>query len=200
MSSNILLQGKVQMLEQLKDCIVLYHGSYCEVKEPDLQKCARFKDFGQGFYLTTDRNQAFSFAKISTQRMIENKILPSNRNYGIVSSFIYRENEFCNIKYFETADIEWLHCIVAHRKIGAFANVVEQYRDFDIVAGKVANDATNSTIVNYMARAFGPVGSATADSICIGLLLPERLKNQYCFRTAKAIRNLVFKGCEKVWM
>lgn len=188
------------MFDYLKDGVVLYHGSYCEVKEPDLQKCARFKDFGQGFYLTTDRNQAFSFAKISTQRMIENEIIPANRNYGFVSSFIYKEKEVCKVKYFETADVGWLHCIVAHRKFGTFDNIAEQYRNFDIVAGKVANDATNSTIVNYMARAFGPVGSTTADSICIGLLLPDRLKNQYCFRTEKALKNIVFKECEKSWM
>ena len=30
---------------------VLYHGSYCEVKEPELAKCAKRKDFWQGFYL-----------------------------------------------------------------------------------------------------------------------------------------------------
>ena len=42
------------MLE-LKDGFVLYHGSYCEVKEPDLAKCAKRKDFGQGFYLTTSK-------------------------------------------------------------------------------------------------------------------------------------------------
>ena len=35
------------MLE-LKDGLILYHGSYCEVKEPDLGKCAKRKDFGQG--------------------------------------------------------------------------------------------------------------------------------------------------------
>ena len=37
------------MLE-IKDGLILYHGSYCEVKEPDLKKCAKRKDFGQGFY------------------------------------------------------------------------------------------------------------------------------------------------------
>ena len=52
------------MLE-LKDGFVLYHGSYCEVKEPDLAKCAKRKDFGQGFYLTTSKEQAESFLKIS---------------------------------------------------------------------------------------------------------------------------------------
>ena len=31
---------------ELKDGFVLYHGSYCEVKEPDLTKCAKRKDFG----------------------------------------------------------------------------------------------------------------------------------------------------------
>lgn len=30
---------------------IIYHGSYCEVKEPNLTKCAKRKDFGQGFYI-----------------------------------------------------------------------------------------------------------------------------------------------------
>lgn len=42
------------MLE-LKDGFIFYHGSYCEVKEPDLTQCAKRKDFGQGFYLTTSK-------------------------------------------------------------------------------------------------------------------------------------------------
>lgn len=33
------------MLE-LFDGMLLYHGSYCEVRTPDLEKCAAFKDFG----------------------------------------------------------------------------------------------------------------------------------------------------------
>jgi len=36
------------MLE-LKENLILYHGSYCEVSRPDLRKCATMKDFGQGF-------------------------------------------------------------------------------------------------------------------------------------------------------
>ena len=35
------------MLE-LKENLILYHGSYCEVLSPDLKKCAKMKDFGQG--------------------------------------------------------------------------------------------------------------------------------------------------------
>ena len=54
----------------LKDGLVLYHGSYCEVKEPDLAKCAKRKDFGQGFYLTTSKEQAESFLRTSIAKAI----------------------------------------------------------------------------------------------------------------------------------
>ena len=188
------------MLEKLENGVVLYHGSFCEVSAPDLQKCSRYKDFGQGFYLTTDYEQALSFAKITTQRAIESGAISADRNYGIVSTFVYTERETCCTKFFENADFEWLHCIVAHRRKGALVDELDKYKNIDIIAGKIANDDTNSTIVNYMARAFGPVGSVSADTICIGLLLPERLKNQYCFRTANALKNLTFKGSEKSWM
>ena len=57
------------MLE-LKDEFVLYHGSYCEVKAPDLGKCAKRKDFGQGFYLTTSKEQAESFLRTSIAKAI----------------------------------------------------------------------------------------------------------------------------------
>ena len=41
----------------LVDGMVLYHGSYCEITSPDLDKCAPYKDFGKGFYLTTSYQQ-----------------------------------------------------------------------------------------------------------------------------------------------
>ena len=54
-----------RLVLKLKDGFVLYHGSYCEVKEPDLAKCAKRKDFGQGFYLTTSKDQAIRTPTIS---------------------------------------------------------------------------------------------------------------------------------------
>ena len=32
-------------MREPKDGLILYHGSYCEVKEPDLTKCSKAKDF-----------------------------------------------------------------------------------------------------------------------------------------------------------
>lgn len=59
-------------------------------------------------------------------------------------------------------------------------------------SGKIANDNTNATIVAYMTNTFGQVGTEHSDDICISLLLPERLKDQFCFRTQKAINHLQF--------
>ena len=68
-----------------------------------------------------------------------------------------------------------------------------------MVAGKIANDNTNATITAYMAGVFGEVGTKAADDICISLLLPERLQDQFCFRTDRAIRSLTFVESEQVW-
>lgn len=187
------------MVDLLKDGDILYHGSFCEVRIPDLQKCARYKDFGQGFYLTTDKKQAETFAKISTRKAIENGAVASQR-FGVISAFRYNDNAALGIKIYETADSAWLHCVVAHRKKNVFGDILEDCSRYDIIGGKIANDATNSTIVTYMASAFGGVGSASADDICIRLLLPERLKNQYCFKSVAALNQLSFMGSEQVWM
>ena len=38
--------------------MILYHGTNLDIDEIDLEKCAPFKDFGKGFYLTTLLDQA----------------------------------------------------------------------------------------------------------------------------------------------
>lgn len=43
--------------------MILYHGSNLTVSEPRLIVQNRFLDFGFGFYTTTNRVQAISFAK-----------------------------------------------------------------------------------------------------------------------------------------
>lgn len=55
---------------KLTNGMILYHGSYCEVSHPELQKCAKQKDFGQGFYLTSSREQAISFLNTSISKAI----------------------------------------------------------------------------------------------------------------------------------
>lgn len=187
-------------MQELVDDIFLFHGSYCEVQAPDLKKCARYKDFGQGFYLTTSKRQAENFARISTRKAIANGTLDAERKYGVVSVFKFRLLERLSIKTYPTADAEWLHCVVGHRKKKNFSDVIQGLRDFDIIAGKIANDNTNATITAYMAGTFGEIGVKSADDICISLLLPERLQDQFCFRTDRALKSIVFMESEQIWL
>ena len=47
--------------------MILYHGSNVEIVVIDLQKSRPNKDFGRGFYLSADREQAFRMAQFKTK-------------------------------------------------------------------------------------------------------------------------------------
>lgn len=185
-------------MKELENGMALYHGSYCVVENPDLKKCAVLKDFGRGFYLTTSKEQAKSFAKISATRAKSRGIIPNSEKFAYISFFKVADIDDLKSFAFKTASVDWLHCIVAHRKEGAFAEVRKSMQDYDVISGKIANDDTNATIIAYMGNVFGAMGGEQADNMCISLLLPERLKDQFCFRSDKAISKLEFLKSEKV--
>lgn len=159
---------------RLREGLELYHGSYTKVPNPDLGKCARFKDFGRGFCLTTSQEQARSFSKLSARKAVDRRV--------------------------PDADPAWLRCVVAHRRRRSFPELVEQLAPFDVIVGKIANDQTNITLALYMDGVFGAVGSAEAERACVTQLLPNRLRDQYCFRSERALKCLRFAGSETVWM
>ena len=163
---------------KLEDGLILYHGSYCEVKEPDLNKCAKRKDFGQGFYLTTSKSQAKSFLKTSLAKAVVSGKADTKQNYGYISTFEFKISQGIKVHYFESANKEWLHCIAAHRKKQLFTDVENQMSKYDIIVGEVGDDTT--------------------DYFCIKQLLPNKLKDQYCFKTEKAISCLKFIKGEKI--
>lgn len=187
------------MKELLHD-MLLYHGSYCEVKIPDLKWCARYKDFGQGFYVTTSHKQAENFARISVKKAVANGTAGVDSRYGIVSVFRLDSVENLAVKIYSSTDEDWLHCIVGHRKVKTFSNIVQTLKQFDVIGGKIANDNTNATLTTYMAGGFGEVGTKSAEDICIRLLLPERLQDQFCFRTDEALRRLSYVESEQIWL
>ena len=180
---------------KLEDGLILYHGSYCEVENPNLSKCAKYKDFGQGFYLTTSKEQAVSFVRTSISKAIANEDIEEGQNYGYISIFELKQSKNLNVHIFEKANVDWLHCVTTHRKNKEMIDM----ENYDLVIGKIADDATNTTLTAYLGGAFGMVGSKEADEFCIQQLLPNKLQNQYCFKTDKAIGCLKFVGSEKIW-
>ena len=138
--------------------------------------------------------QQILFMQIRLLRMLAEKYALSLKQ----AAEIFEQYNELNSFYFETADVKWLHCIVAHRKDGTFKEIKTSMKDYDVVSGKIANDDTNATILAYMGNLYGPMGSEQADKMCISLLLPERLQDQFCFRSEKAISTLEFLKSEKV--
>ena len=155
------------------------------------------KDFGLGFYLTTDLDQAKRFLRSSVKKAIKNGIDISDSDVGYVSVFEFKASERLKIHEFEDANNQWLHCVAAHRREGLLPEVIKSWADYDIIVGKIANDNTNQVITAYINGVYGPVGTEAADRIAIGLLMPENLTNQICLRTKAALESISYIKADK---
>ena len=171
---------------------VLYHGSYAPVQKIDLGKCSAGKDFGKGFYLTSDESQARRFIRTSLMKVKNLGVAPSEQSFGFVSAFRFVEpEEPISIYEFPSANEQWLWFVSLNRR-ASLASDLEKMIDqrlltAEIVVGKVANDTTNPVITTYLNGLYGSLDSPESARTAIRLLLPERLKDQYCFLTQHAI-------------
>ena len=158
--------------------MTLYHGSNTEVQSPHLLKTQRTLDFGRGFYTTSDFEQAKKWAQRTT--MI--------RESGDASVSCYDLNEGklsdLRILRFTEPNLEWLDYVSNNRKNR------DAKDDWDLVIGPVANDQTFPTILLYLD------GYIDAES-AIKQLLPQKLKDQYTFKTEKALSLLKFIEVKK---
>ena len=141
-------------MHELFDGLTLYHGSYCEVRHPLLEKCARRKDFGQGFYLTSSREQAIAFLKTSIAKAAANGSIEKEQDFGVLSTFELKLHNDLKVHVFKEANVEWLHCIAAHRKKRLFNEIEHEMSEYDVIVGKVADDATNTTLTAYIGGVF----------------------------------------------
>ncbi len=157
----------------------LYHGSNMEIKEPKIIKSKRLLDFGTGFYLTSDFEQAKKWAVRTANRREEGS--------PIISVFHIVDGELKNLEIltFETANKDWLQYISANRTDKMMEDL------YDIVIGPVANDQAIRTINNYLKGYF-------TEDIAIQLLLPQNLKDQYIFKTEKALSCLQFTEVKNI--
>ena len=183
----------------LQDNIKLYHASYIAVKKIDLTLCSEGKDFGKGFYVTTNYEQACRFVKTSIKKAIKNGIKISKNSIGYISVYEFKNNiKDVSIFEFDDANKDWLHCVAEHRKRDLFNNTQKDWNKFDIIAGKIANDTTNQVLTTYINGLYGEVGSDLADETAIRLLLPNKLSDQICFKTEKSLKMLSFIEAKEV--
>lgn len=146
----------------------LYHGSNVEVKEPKIIQSDRRLDFGTGFYLTTSYEQAERWAELTTARR------GTGQKTITVFEFDESLNNNLNVLFFEQPDKDWLKYAANNR------NNENASDNYDIVIGPVANDRTAPVITAYFAGIYD-------EEETIKRLLPQKLKDQYAFKTSLAL-------------
>lgn len=176
----------------LADEMLLYHSSYARVDEIRLELCAPAKDFGKGYYLTSDYKQAVRFVPNSLRKAQAIGRAAISQDYGYVMTYrVHLTNEDLLVHEFESADAEWLRFVAINRRSNLAKTLARtsdrRIQRSDVIIGKIANDTTNAVITTYLNGLYGKIGQGRAEETAIGLLLPDRLKNQYCFRSALAI-------------
>ena len=179
-------------MHKLKTGDILYHASYAEIKNIDLNKCSKGKDFGHGFYLTSSIVQAEDFVKSGVSRAKSRNLIDANQDYGYVNVYELVSADEIDEFDFEDADKQWLHYVAGNRNHRLFVDEVKALGSFNVIGGKIANDQTATTLNLYTGFGYGEPGSTDADDFCIKRLLPDRLQDQYCFKDEKAINSLKF--------
>ncbi len=154
--------------------MLLYHGSTMTVKNPKLIEQARALDFGAGFYVTTNKQQAERWANTTTKRKLNGS--------PTISLYTVDESQFQSLSLltFLEPNVEWLKFISLNRK------GLQQTNTYDIIIGPVANDFTMPTINLYLKGSYD-------EQEALKRLMPQKLKDQYTF---KALELLIF--CEEI--
>lgn len=110
--------------------MILYHGSNVIVTHVDLGKSKPGKDFGKGFYLSDNYEQAFDMAKFRSQIM---------GGEPVVSVFDFQKDEAFSasdmrILTFDGYTDQWADFVFKNRNSPTAEN------EYDFVYGPIAND------------------------------------------------------------
>lgn len=156
--------------------IRLYHGSNVAIERIDLSRSKRGKDFGQGFYLNANPDQALEMATRTTRLL--------NEGEPTVSCFEFDEDEATKngleIKIFHDYSEEWAEFVVMNRK----NNSDIPAHPYDIVIGPIADDTVGVQIRRFI------MGYLSASALVEELRFRGDHAVQYFFGTLKAVELL----------
>ena len=160
--------------------MILYQGSSVIVDKPQILNEYAGRDFGGGFYATTIKEQAIKWAK----RKAKIDLRAGKKSIPILNEYECQdisELKALKIKTFKGVSKEWLDFVVENRSNSNFKH------DFDIVIGNIANDNVGETVA-YV------IGGVITKEIALERLKFEKINDQICFNTNKALESLKFIG------
>ena len=151
--------------------IRVYHGSNVVVQSPLVGIGRKALDFGEGFYVTALFPQAEVWARNKARYYMQPEGMVTCYDFDLEAA----AKEFRYYK-FEHYNREWLHFIVNNRRGG------DDWKQWDIIEGGVANDRVIDTVENYMA---GLIDEDTA----LGLLAQHQPNHQICVLKQEVLDN-----------
>lgn len=151
----------------------LYHGTNVDFDVIDLTKSNKYKDFGQGFYLTDIRSQAEELAAKKSRLF---------GGYPVIQEYEFDESLLSGAELkvlkFDKPSTEWAEFIFKNRnRDNNFTH------DFDIVIGPIANDGVAYLLGRY------EEGTLTIEELSDKLDY-KKLNSQYFFGTNKSLKYL----------
>ena len=152
--------------------MILYHGSNVAIDHIELEKSKPFKDFGQGFYLSENEEQALDMAQLKALTFGGK---PFVSKFDFDTSLMH--NSDLRIKIFKEYSEEWADFVFANRE----GTDVEHY---DIVYGPIANDKVGLQIRKLKD------GSIDKTEFLNRLKYMKGITFQYYFGTERAIKHL----------
>ena len=157
--------------------MILYHGSNTDIDQIDLKAGISYKDFGQGFYLSAEEQQAKDQAVSKVDQM--------KTGQPIVNEFLFDEPLMTSgelkVKVFDDYSVEWAEFVLMNRD----RKVAQPSHDYDIVYGPIADDG-----VNYQLRRYWG-GVITLPKLIEELKYARGITFQYFFGTERALKTLI---------
>ena len=156
--------------------IRLYHGSIVKIEVPDLTHSKPYKDFGRGFYLSPNKQQAWDMAF--------QKINQTKEGKAEVTEFLFDETAMVSgdLKVLSFPDYceEWASFVLANRD----KQRQHPIHDYDIVYGPIADDG-----VTYQLRRYEG-GVISLPRLVEELKYAKGITFQYFFGTQRALQLL----------
>lgn len=151
----------------------LYHGTNVDFDVIDLTKSNKYKDFGQGFYLTDIRSQAEELAAKKSRLF---------GGYPVIQEYEFDETLLSGTELkvlkFDKPSTEWAEFIFKNRnRDNNFTH------DYDVVIGPIANDGVAYLLGRY------EEGTLTIEELSDKLDY-KKLNSQYFFGTNKSLKYL----------
>ena len=155
----------------------LYHGSNVSIDRIELSMSKPYKDFGKGFYLSADYNQALDIAKERVRQKF-------GTGLPIVTTFEFDEsvliNHDLNVKVWNDYCVDWAEFVLKNRD----RKHQHPCHDYDIVFGPIADDGVTFQLRRYQA------GYLTIEQLVDELKYNKGITFQYYFANELAISKL----------